>query len=474
MHRFGRDLLAMLANWAEIVENPERTPVGRHHQIVALHHQIVYRRHRQIELKRLPLPSPVIRNEHAVLRAREQQILPHRIFPHRPDKRAIRNPLRDKRPTPAEVGRLINVWAHVVVLVPVDRQIGRPRRVRRSFDQAHTAPLRHLLRRDIGPVLASVPRDMNQPVVGARPDQPLLKRRFGHRENRVVKLRSGIVDIHRPARRLLLALIVARQIRTDRLPMHAAIGRFEQSLARVIQNVGIVKRDQHRRGPLKAVVQNRRAHSIREPRENGDVLKLPVMFVEPRDVALIGARIDDRWVARIGSDVARFPAPDVVPFRPADRSLRAAAGDGDGRIVLLRAVNVIGEAVIRNHVVKLRRRLVTLRRPAFPSVQSHRRSSIVGLDHAVGVERVDPQSMIVAMRHVDAAERSSPVDRPDEFHVQNVQHVRVLRIGDDVHVIPRPLRQPVLAVNQRPLAAPVVGAIEPTALFRFHQRPHPV
>ena len=53
----------------------------------------------------------------------------------------------------------------------------------------------------------------------------------------------------------------------------------------------------------------------------GNVAKLPVMFVEAGDVALIVARIDDERVAGIGSDIASFTPADRVPVFTIDIAL---------------------------------------------------------------------------------------------------------------------------------------------------------
>src|SRR5579872_5996224 len=115
----------------------------------------------------------------------------------------------------------------IIETVAVCRHIGRSGRERRSSDQANALPLRHSLRSYITPRLSAIARYVNQSVVAANPNQAALERRFHNRENGVVIFHARLVDGERSTRRHLLALVVARQVWTDRCPIHPAIGRFE-------------------------------------------------------------------------------------------------------------------------------------------------------------------------------------------------------------------------------------------------------
>ena len=142
--------------------------------------------------------------------------------------------------------------------MPIDGHIRGPGIERRRIDLADPAPLRHILRRNVRPGLAFVLRQLNQAVIRAHPQQSLGDRRFRQRKYRVVIFRAGVVERDVAARNFLFLLVVARQIRADRLPVHAAVGRLKQPLAAVIQRVRIVRRKQDRRGPLKTMLQVRR------------------------------------------------------------------------------------------------------------------------------------------------------------------------------------------------------------------------
>ena len=83
---------------------------------------------------------------------------------------------------------------------------------------------------------------------------------------------------------------------------------------------------------------------------------------------------------------------------PANVAVVGAAGDGHGGVVLLRSVHVIQKLVVGRHVVELRRRLVVLRRPALSAIHSDRRPAIVAVNHSRRIYRIDPQSVMIAVR----------------------------------------------------------------------------
>src|SRR2546429_3204559 len=96
-------------------------------------------------------------------------------------------------------------------------------------------------------------------------------------------------------------------------------------------------------------------------------------------------------VARVGSDVASFAPADLIPVLRADDALVVAAGDGDGAVVLLCAVDAIRPVVVDGDVIELRCRLVVLRSPAPAAIDGNRRAAVVAIDQPPGIAGVDPQ-----------------------------------------------------------------------------------
>ena len=82
-------------------------------------------------------------------------------------------PVDDRRPRLAVIGRLPEVRLEVVLLIPVGRDVrGAGIEVRR-LDHRGARELAIRRRRDVRPSSAAVARDVNQPVVAARPTAAL-------------------------------------------------------------------------------------------------------------------------------------------------------------------------------------------------------------------------------------------------------------------------------------------------------------
>ena len=224
---------------------------------------------------------------------------------------------------------------------------------------------------------------------------------------------------------------------------------------------------------MKTVFQVCSTARVRNIGPDRNVLHVPSALVEARDVALVVSRIHNVGIGRIGRDVSRFSAADRIPVLPADFAVIAAAGDRDGRVVLLRAIHIVRIARVGDDVVKLRRGLIVLASPCLTAVQADRSAAVVARNHAPGIFRINPQPVIVAVRNLDLVEGAAPIGGPEKFHIQNVNRIGILRIGDHVHVIPGPLIQGVIAVYQIPRVPAVIGAKQPT-VFRFDNRVHAI
>ena len=128
---------------------------------------------------------------------------------------------------------------------------------------------------------------------------------------------------------------------------------------------------------------------------------------------------------------------------------------------------------VRRHVVELRRRLVVQRRPRHAAVEAHARAPVVAVDHPTRVLRVDPQVVAVAVRHRHAGERPPPVRRHVGRALQHPDRVRVLRVREDVRVVPRPSPQRSVVARPLPRRPAVVRAVHAALLRLLHHRVHP-
>src|SRR5262249_14537583 len=163
----------------------------------------------------------------------------------------------------------------------------------------------------------------------------------------------------------------------------------------------------------------------------------------------------DVGVLRLGSDPAALAAADRVPVIDVDAAAAPARGDGDGGVVLLRAVDPVREAVVGRDSVELCGRLVHDRGPGPPAVEGDVGAAVVGIDHPVGVVRVDPEVVVVAVRDPDGRVGPAAVVGAVAAGVEDIDRFGVLRVGVDPRVVPGALAQAVLGVDARPLLAAV-------------------
>ena len=114
---------------------------------------------------------------------------------------------------------------------------------------------------------------------------------------------------------------------------------------------------------------------------------------------------DDVRIVGPDRDVARLTATDLPRVGHRDARERHATRHRDRAVVLLRGVEPVRLPVVRDHVVVLRRRLVVLRRPRLPAIFGDCRAAVIAFDHAIGVLRINPQIVTVAMRRIQCLER---------------------------------------------------------------------
>src|SRR5690349_4803799 len=147
-----------------------------------------------------------------------------------------------------------------------------------------------------------------------------------------------------------------------------------------------------------------RTHGIGQLGNHRDVFHLAGVLVEAGDLALVFAGVDDLRIRRIRSNVAAFAAAHGIPVALADAANGTLAGNAHGSVVLLRAVDVIGKAIVGNDVVELRRWLVILLAPGGAAIHGDGDAAVVGGNHAFGVGGINPQAVIIAVGQVHLVE----------------------------------------------------------------------
>jgi len=124
--------------------------------------------------------------------------------------------------------------------------------------------------------------------------------------------------------------------------------------------------------------------------------------VEPRDVAEVGAGVNDVRIARVNGNVTALASAHGIPVAAVDVTAVAGGGDTDGRIVLLRAIDAVREIVVGSHVVELRRRLIILRGPILAAVDGNGCAAVIAVDDAIGIAGIDPETVVVAVGRIEA------------------------------------------------------------------------
>src|SRR5690606_15754127 len=207
--------------------------------------------------------------------------------------------------------------------------------------------------RDVLPVLAAVAGDVDQAIVGAGPDRALLDRRLSDGEDGRVGLGAGVVLGDRPARGNHRLRVGAGEVRADRLPAMAAVLATEDDVAAMVEHVGIVRREDGRRGPLEAPAHLRRGRAERHFRPDVDRPRQPGAGVVLGQQAAVAAGVNDVRVVWLDRDVARLASTDLVVLVAGDRAGVGAARDRHRGVVLLRAVDAIGFPIVDGDVVEL-------------------------------------------------------------------------------------------------------------------------
>ena len=468
----------------QVVEDPERTPVGRDDQIRALDLEVVHRGDREVRAPATPRRAVVERDVEPGLGAGVEHAGAVRVGPDHAgvvvgrDREVAR--AGDRLPALAVVGGPVQVGGGIVELVAGGGEVEAARIVRRGLDGADERPLGEVRRRHVAPAPPPVAAQVHQAVVGPRPQHARLVGGLGERVQGAVVLRAAGVQGDRPAGGAELVGRRAGEVGADRLPALPLVGAAEHPVAAGVEHVRIVRREADREGPPEAVPELPRpdAAVVLRPHVDQPDLAGAVVVALQRPAAARRAAdradVEDVRVPRIHRHVAALPGAGDAAVRPGDGAVVGARRHADAGVVLLGAVDeVVGRAAVGVHRVELRGELVVDGAPRGAGVERDVGPAVVALDHAPVVARIDPQVVVVAVGGGHRREVRPRVGGLPHLQVVHVDGVLVLRIREDVHVVPGPVAQILAVAGQRPGLAEVLGAVEAGRLVRLHQRPHP-
>src|SRR2546426_2023356 len=361
------DVGGELPDGRKIVEDPEAAAVRGQNEVRVLHDHVVDRHDRQAAAEPTPLRAVVKRDVHAGLRARVEKTLARGVLADHAGEVVSRDPVRDLRPSAAEVLGFEEVRTEVIVLVTSGGDVRGPCVVRRGLDDRDERERPDGRGGHVLPGFPVVARHVKQSVVTPRPQHAALDGRFREREDRAVILGSGVVLGDGTAGRSELRAIVPRQVGADLLPRRPLVVRPEDVVARVIKDVRVMRRVHGRRGPLHPVLHRTRAFARTRLGPHHDVPRLSGPAVVAREDSLVVAREDHVGIVRANRDVPGLATADREAVGRGDPGDRGAARDGHRGVVLLGTLAALRHLAIRQHPTQPGRRLVVERAPPLTS-----------------------------------------------------------------------------------------------------------
>ncbi len=106
-----------------------------------------------------------------------------------------------------------------------------------------------------------------------------------------------------------------------------------------------------------------------------------------------------------------------------------------GCIVLLRAIEPVGEVIVDAYMVELCRCNVVLC-PVLPPILCNDCSSVVADDHALRICWVDPEVMMVAMVRTESGKGASAICTLVPSNIEYINSVSIERVGIDMVKVP--------------------------------------
>ena len=161
---------------------------------------------------------------------------------------------------------------------------------------------------------------------------------------------------------------------------------------------------------------------------------------------------------RIGPDEEAVAAVEIFPTAVGDAA-RIGAVAGPGAVVLQAAIDLIRVLVVDADVIEFRNRQGLVLGPAIGPVGADPQATVITDHHVLGVGRVDPHGVVVAVRALgDGRETLAAVFAGDQRQIGLEHTLGVLRIDDQAGEIERAPDHVLAAIALGPGGAAVVGA----------------
>ena len=311
-HGLPGERCAELSQGRHIIQDPEAAAMRAHHQVIILDHEIADGRGRHVEAKALPVFTIVKRYIDCALGTSIEQALAEGVLAHRVDG-IIGQAVDDLFPALTAIGGLVDMRLHVVHTDAVHRCIDRVHIRMAGFHQGDLAPGGDGRWRDVGPVLSTIARDMDEAVIRAAPDGVAVNERGRHG---IDHASAGhglhfLLGIYAYGCGYLVGL--PGEVRADHGPAVAAVARLEQDISGEEQGFWIDRGEEHGGCPQEAVGAGANGFGCY-------VLGLSGALVVFRDLT----PIYDIGIQRIRGDITIFLDAHGMPFTVADEPVVAA------------------------------------------------------------------------------------------------------------------------------------------------------
>ena len=176
---------------------------------------------------------------------------------------------------------------------------------------------------------------------------------------------------------------------------------------------------------------------------------------------------------RIGRHVSVFLRAHRMPFSKSNRAPVAAARGPRRSALLLSAVYPVRKLIVRNHVIKLRGRLVVPGTPGRAAIHADRRALIGAQQNNPWIFRIDPHRMVIvpARRAFDRRKICSGVRRPVRRCVADINRVLVVWRHAHPGEVEPAAPDPVLVIYLAPGFSRVIRTVQSADFrIRIHQR----
>ncbi len=237
------------------------------------------------------------------------------------------------------------------------------------------------------------------------------------------------------------------------------VARAKHELRADVHGALFIRTEHQRRVPVKAQLR------LAVPRIRLDGARFVRHAVDPLDFTALRLDVD---ISRVGGI---FPHPEAVaaahifPARIAHaagiRRIRHKA-----TVVLQPSVHTIRLGVIRADVVELRNRQVHQMFPARAAVLAAPQPAIVAGEHHVGIRRIDPDVVKIAVSVGHRAETAPAIHAEQQRSIDLEQFVFVLGVDDQIGEIKGTPHLVLAGIQARPVLAAVRRAVK-SAAFRL-------